>query len=61
MFRPEPLANAGGSLDASRVVVERYRDRGIRVETPLLLLRHFRTHEGRRLEAVLMEPERTPE
>ena len=61
VFRLEPLANAGGFLYADRVVVERDRDRGIRVEAPLLLLRHLRTHEGRRLEAMLKEPERPPE
>src|ERR1039458_213518 len=51
----------GGFLDSGRIVVERDRDRGIRVKSPFLLLRHLRTHEGSRLETVLVEPERPPE
>src|ERR1039458_7632753 len=61
VFHLESSADAGGLFHAGRVVVERDRDRRIRVEAPLLLLRHLRTHEGHRLEAVLMEPERPPE
>src|ERR1035441_131093 len=57
----EPPADVGGLFDSGRIVVERDRDRGIRVKAPLLRLRHLRTHEGRRLETVLMEPERPPE
>src|ERR1035441_4854382 len=61
VFRLEPLADAGGFFDAGRIVVERDRNHGIRIEASLLFFRHLRSHEGSRLATMLVKPERPPE
>src|SRR6202041_157977 len=48
-------------LHSGPFVIERDRKHGIGVKAPFLSLRHLRAHEGRRLEAMLLEPERCPE
>src|SRR5579863_7575522 len=57
----EPLANAGGFFDPGRIVVERDRDRWIRVKAPLLFRGHLRAHETCCLQSLLTKPERPPE
>src|SRR5665213_4447936 len=60
VFPPKPLADPGGFFIPGRIVVERDRDRRERMKALLLLLRQFRPHERRRLQSLLMEPERPP-
>src|ERR1019366_8895619 len=50
----------GGSFISGRVVVERNRNRAKRRQALLLPRRHLRTHQGRSLPAVLVEPEHRP-